>query len=281
MFIIQMSILLKLKNQTLKKHWKTRKKAKDEKIRREKEINEKNKFDSNDFIKKDVKPKHKPEENQSLKHKIDNCSLNNPLNYNTLYKNNTTTDKNSSPAILSKENSFNKRKRNVEEEKEAAKKRKIEQKTAEKILDTKIDRPKTSKKRTEKEVPFNKILENVRIALSGFVNPERSRIRDQALEMGAKFDRDLTPMTTHLVCAFENTPKAKKFDYGIIVKKTWIHLQHATKKRIDWKKHSFIKQDSDESEDEDLYFRQKSDSRKQSNSKPDQISGQVSSLIVF
>merc|ERR1719394_2330162 len=128
MFIIQMSILLKLKNQTLKKHWKTRKKAKDEKIRREKEINEKNKFDSNDFIKKDVKPKHKPEENQSLKHKIDNCSLNNPLNYNTLYKKVNATDKNSSPAILSKENSFNKRKRNVEEEKEAAKKRKIEQK---------------------------------------------------------------------------------------------------------------------------------------------------------
>merc|ERR1719394_1533207 len=276
MFIIQMSILLKLKNQTLKKHWKTRKKAKDEKIRREKEINEKNKFDSNDFIKKDVKPKHKPEENQSLKHKIDNCSLNNPLNYNTLYKNGNSTDKNSSSAVLSKENSFNKRKRNVEEEKEAAKKRKIEQKTAEKILDTKIDRPKTSKKRTEKEVPFNKILENVRIALSGFVNPERSRIRDQALEMGAKFDRDLTPMTTHLVCAFENTPKAKKFDYGIIVKKTWIHLQHATKKRIDWKKHSFIKQDSDESEDEDLYFRQKSDSRKQSNQKPDQNPGQKS-----
>ena len=283
---------MKAKKSDIEKALEDQKKAKDEKNRREKEINEKNKFDSNDFIKKDVKPKHKPEENQSLKHKIDNCSLNNPLNYNTLYKKDNTTDKNSSPTILSKENSFNKRKRNVEEEKEAAKKRKIEQKTAEKILDTKIDRPKASKKRTEKEVPFNKILENVRIALSGFVNPERSRIRDQALEMGAKFDRDLTPMTTHLVCAFENTPKAKKFDYGIIVKKTWIHLQHATKKvkfifgkillklinfqRIDWKKHSFIKQDSDESEDEDLYFRQKSDSRKQSDQKPGQNPGQIS-----
>ena len=222
--------LMKAKKSDIQKALEEQKKAKEEKNRREKEINEKNKFDSNDFIKKDVKPKHKPEENQSLKHKIDNCSLNNPLNYNTLYKNGNTTDKNSSSTILSKENSFNKRKRNVEEEKEAEKRRKIEEKTAEKILDTKIDRPKTSKKRTEKDVPFNKILENVRIALSGFVNPERSRIRDQALEMGAKFDRDLTPMTTHLVCAFENTPKAKKFDYGIIVKKTWIHLQHATKK---------------------------------------------------
>ena len=205
------------------------KKAKDEKIRREKEINEKNKFDSNDFIKKDVKPKHRPEENKSLKHKIDNCSLNNPLNYNTLYKNeNTPGGKNSENS--SKENSFNKRKRNVEEEKEAAKKRKLEQKATESSLDLKSDRPKTTKKDRQKDVPFNKILENVRIALSGFVNPERSRIRDQAIDMGAKFDRDLTPMTTHLVCAFENTPKAKKFDYGIIVKKTWIHLQHATKK---------------------------------------------------
>ena len=164
-----------------------------------------------------------------MKHKIDNCSLNNPLNYNTLYKNeNTPGGKNSENS--SKENSFNKRKRNVEEEKEAAKKRKLEQKATESSLDLKSDRPKTTKKDRQKDVPFNKILENVRIALSGFVNPERSRIRDQAIEMGAKFDRDLTPMTTHLVCAFENTPKAKKFDYGIIVKKTWIHLQHATKK---------------------------------------------------
>ena len=47
-------------------------------------------------------------------------------------------------------------------------------------------------------------------------------------------------------------------------------------KRIDWKKHSFIKQDSDESEDEDLYFRQKSDSRKQTDQKPDQNPGQKS-----
>ena len=40
--------------------------------------------------------------------------------------------------------------------------------------------------------------------------------------------------------------------------------------RIDWKKHSFIKQDSDESEDEDLYFRQKkeNDSRKRPDQKP-------------
>ena len=43
-------------------------------------------------------------------------------------------------------------------------------------------------------------------------------------------------------------------------------------KRIDWKKHSFIKQDSDESEDEDLYFRQKTG--QQSDQKPDQKSDQ-------
>ena len=41
-------------------------------------------------------------------------------------------------------------------------------------------------------------------------------------------------------------------------------------------KHSFIKQDSDESEDEDLYFRQKSDSRKQSDQKPGQNPSQIS-----
>merc|ERR1711893_498201 len=62
---------IEAKKSDIEKALEDQKKAKDEKIRREKEINEKNKFDSNDFIKKDVKPKHRPEENKSLKHKID------------------------------------------------------------------------------------------------------------------------------------------------------------------------------------------------------------------
>ena len=72
--------------------------------------------------------------------------------------------------------------------------------------------------------------------------------------MGAEFDRDLTRMTTHLVCAFENTPKAKKFKDGFIIKKEWITIQHATKRRHNWRKYSWKKEDYD-SEDEDLYFK--------------------------
>jgi DNA-repair protein XRCC1 len=33
------------------------------------------------------------------------------------------------------------------------------------------------------------------------------QLRAQALEMGAVFEQDWTPQSTHLVCAFENTPK--------------------------------------------------------------------------
>ena len=133
---------------------------------------------------------------------------------------------------------------------------------------------KSEPKVKEEIVPFKEILKGVRIALSGFVNPERSRIRfrasifsrflkfhcralfrDQALAMGAGFDRDLSRMTTHLVCAFENTPKAKKFKDGFIIKKEWITIQHATKRRHNWRKYSWKKEDYD-SEDEDLYFKQ-------------------------
>ena len=57
---------------------------------------------------------------------------------------------------------------------------------------------------------------------------------------------------------------------GLFFPEKTLKLTHF--QRIDWKKHSFIKQDSDESEDEDLYFRQKTG--QQSDQKPDQKSDQ-------
>merc|ERR1712156_645913 len=92
---------IEAKKSDIQKALEDQKKAKEEKIRRENEIIQKNKFNANDFIKTDVKPKHKPEENQSLKHKIDNCSLNNPLNYNTLYKDQSTPSKNGNSTSIS------------------------------------------------------------------------------------------------------------------------------------------------------------------------------------
>jgi len=46
---------------------------------------------------------------------------------------------------------------------------------------------------------FNKLLEDVEFAISGYVNPGRADIRAKALEMGAKYRTDWTPTCTHLM----------------------------------------------------------------------------------
>ncbi|KAD1657711.1 hypothetical protein E3N88_39563 [Mikania micrantha] len=71
---------------------------------------------------------------------------------------------------------------------------------------------------------FPKIMEGVVFVLSGFVNPERSTLRSQALEMGAEYQGDWNTNCTLLVCAFSNTPKFRQVeaDNGTIVSKGWI-----------------------------------------------------------
>ena len=63
--------------------------------------------------------------------------------------------------------------------------------------------------------------EGVVFVLSGFVNPERSTLRSQALEMGAEYQPDWNSDCTLLVCAFPNTPKFRQVeaDCGTIVSK--------------------------------------------------------------
>ena len=51
-------------------------------------------------------------------------------------------------------------------------------------------------------------LAGLSFALSGFVNPERSSLRQVGLDLGAKYDPEWTPLTTHLICAIAGTPKA-------------------------------------------------------------------------
>lgn len=60
--------------------------------------------------------------------------------------------------------------------------------------------------------------------LSGFVNPERSILRSQALEMGAEYQPDWNSGCTLLVCAFPNTPKFRQVeaDCGTIVSKVFL-----------------------------------------------------------
>ncbi|XP_020100099.1 DNA-repair protein XRCC1 isoform X1 [Ananas comosus] len=71
---------------------------------------------------------------------------------------------------------------------------------------------------------FSKLLDGVVFALSGFVNPERSTLRSQALEMGAEYRPDWTSDCTLLICAFSNTPKFRQVesDNGTVVSKEWI-----------------------------------------------------------
>lgn len=68
---------------------------------------------------------------------------------------------------------------------------------------------------------FLSVQERVVFALSGFVNPERSTLRSQALAMGAEYQPDWNSNCTLLVCAFQNTPKFRQVeaDCGTIISK--------------------------------------------------------------
>ncbi|XWS19033.1 hypothetical protein CRYUN_Cryun32bG0096300 [Craigia yunnanensis] len=82
---------------------------------------------------------------------------------------------------------------------------------------------------------FSKLMEGVLFVLSGFVNPERSTLRSQALAMGAEYQPDWNSNCSLLVCAFQNTPKFRQVeaDCGTIVSKEWILECYAQKKLVD------------------------------------------------
>lgn len=46
---------------------------------------------------------------------------------------------------------------------------------------------------------FERLLQDVVLVLSGFQNPFRAELRDQALAMGARYRPDWTPDSTHLM----------------------------------------------------------------------------------
>lgn len=112
------------------------------------------------------------------------------------------------------------------------------QRSAEKKPDPK---PKQQKAKSENvpQVPFKRIMEGVVFVLSGFQNPFRGELREKALDMGAKYRPDWTPDSTHLICAFANTPKYSqvKSAGGIIVRKEWVMDCHKRKQNISFKRY--------------------------------------------
>ncbi|XDV40828.1 hypothetical protein PO909_009829 [Leuciscus waleckii] len=120
-------------------------------------------------------------------------------------------------------------------------------------------KPKPKPKSAE-PVAYNRILEGVVFVLSGFQNPFRGELRDKALAMGGRYKPDWTPDSTHLICAFANTPKYSqvKAAGGIIVRKEWVMDCHKTKQKISFKRYlmdgaessSESEAEQDESEEE-------------------------------
>ncbi|XP_069559857.1 DNA repair protein XRCC1 isoform X1 [Brachyistius frenatus] len=102
--------------------------------------------------------------------------------------------------------------------------------------------PKPKQKATsqsEQQVPFNRIMEGVVFVLSGFQNPFRGELREKALDLGAKYRPDWTLDSTHLICAFANTPKYSqvKSAGGIIVRKEWVMDCHKRKQKLSYKRY--------------------------------------------
>ncbi|ELR12347.1 BRCA1 C Terminus (BRCT) domain containing protein [Acanthamoeba castellanii str. Neff] len=106
-------------------------------------------------------------------------------------------------------------------------------------------------KKADESVPLNKLLAGVTFVISGIQNPQRADIRDKATKMGAKYQQNWDNRATHLICAFQDTPKYRevKGKGGIIVKPEWIVHSFAQKKRLPLTKYTFEKVKEDEEEE--------------------------------
>ena len=120
--------------------------------------------------------------------------------------------------------------------------------------DSPAKKQKTSS-RPAPALPFNQIMRGMTIALSGFVNPERSNIRQAVLDMGGQYERDVTGRVTHLICSVAGTPKYNQFlGRGKIMKKEWVFAQSSQRTKLPWKEFSLApvnSSDEDESETEE------------------------------
>jgi len=75
------------------------------------------------------------------------------------------------------------------------------------ISPMKTTQPTAARSKSLVFIPFNKLMSDVSIVVSGIANPDRQELRDKALEMGAQYYPDWIESATHLICRFTNTPK--------------------------------------------------------------------------
>ncbi|XP_077455771.1 DNA repair protein XRCC1 [Stigmatopora argus] len=116
----------------------------------------------------------------------------------------------------------------------------------------KANEPRSKGAKSPERVPFKRIMEGVVFVLSGFQNPFRGELRGKALDMGAKYRPDWTPDSTHLICAFANTPKYSqvKSAGGTIVRKEWVIDCHKSKQKLPYK--SYLMDGAESSSESDM-----------------------------
>ncbi|KAK1155200.1 DNA repair protein XRCC1-like isoform X1 [Acipenser oxyrinchus oxyrinchus] len=133
----------------------------------------------------------------------------------------------------------------------------------------KQEEKRKTKTKGSTETEFSRLLEGTVFVLSGFQNPFRAELRDKALALGAKYRSDWTPDSTHLICAFANTPKYSQVKSlgGAIVRKEWILDCHKRRQSISFKRYlmdgaeSSTEESEEDSEEEDSGKRRSSSNK--------------------
>ncbi|KAL1506397.1 hypothetical protein ABEB36_005768 [Hypothenemus hampei] len=122
------------------------------------------------------------------------------------------------------------------------------------VLKRKQEQAKNVVKRVKREgKPFEKLLEDVTLVISGIQNPDRSNLRSMALAMGAKYKSDWDSTCTHLICAFINTPKFNQVKgKGKIVTRKWLDDCYSQRKKLPWRRHALDKSDKGTESEEEI-----------------------------
>ncbi|XP_055842603.1 DNA repair protein XRCC1 [Episyrphus balteatus] len=117
------------------------------------------------------------------------------------------------------------------------------------------DKPKKPKLDNVQYKPFNQLLNGVVLVISGIQNPDRADLRNKALALGAKYKGDWDNSSTHLICAFKNTPKYNQVKgKGKIVTRSWIEDCYSKKRKIPWRRYALDTAELTKPESEDEFL---------------------------